>query len=68
MGIRINSILSGKINLWDLCQLACLGVKFIAIAVTFGALIGGFFWRIVPVIKYVFIYQGIRYMAIGIVF
>jgi len=43
-----------------------LTTTFIAIAVTFGALIGGFLGRIVPMINYVFIYQGISYMAIGI--
>jgi len=43
-----------------------LTTTFIAIAVTFGALVGGFLGRIVPVIDHVFIYQGVSYMVIGV--
>ena len=43
-----------------------ISTTFVAIAVTAGALIGGFLGSIVPVVDHIFIYQGISYALIGV--
>jgi len=66
MGIVVSS-LQQKIPPKDMVgRVVTLSSTFRAIFVTIGALLGGFLGSIVPVVDYIFIFQGIGYIAIAV--
>ena len=43
-----------------------ISTTFVAMAVTIGALVGGFLGRVVPVTGHIFVFQGLSYVLIGV--
>jgi len=47
-------------------RVATISTTFVAMAVTMGALAGGFLGSVVPVVDHIFIFQGASYVLIGV--